>query len=127
MPVLRQPRRCGSQGERLVARLHEEVHVPQPVPQKKLTIKDLLESGKRGASKLLSQEQVQQLGLDLQRMGLEIIRSREPTINRSRGRKHLARFPRAVLRLKAQQLLQDYTYACLLNGVPVQTVRTNSW
>ena len=47
--------------------------------------------------------------------------------NRSRGRKHLARFPRSVLRLKAQQLLQDYTYVCLLNGVPVASVRFDSW
>jgi hypothetical protein len=47
--------------------------------------------------------------------------------NRSRGKKHLARFPRSVLKLKAQQLLQDYTYACLLNGVPVVSVKFGSW
>jgi hypothetical protein len=47
--------------------------------------------------------------------------------NRSRGRRHLARFPRSILKLKVQQLLQDYTYACLLNGVPVQSVKCNSW
>ncbi len=47
--------------------------------------------------------------------------------NRSRGRKHLARFPRSVLKLKVQQLLQDYTYACLLNGVPVVSLKVDSW
>ena len=46
--------------------------------------------------------------------------------NRSRGKKHLARFPRALLRLKLQQLIQDYTYACLLNGRPVNSFRTDS-
>ena len=38
--------------------------------------------------------------------------------NRSRGRKHLARFPMTIIRLKVQHLLQYYTHACLLNGVP---------
>jgi hypothetical protein len=47
--------------------------------------------------------------------------------NRSRGKKHLARFPRSVLKLKVQQLLQDYTYACLLNGAPVVSVKVGSW
>ena len=47
--------------------------------------------------------------------------------NRSRGIKHLARFPRALIRLKVQQLMQDYTYACLLNGVPVVSFKTDSW
>ena len=47
--------------------------------------------------------------------------------NRSRGRKHLARFPRSVLQLKAQQLLRDYSYSCLLNGVPVVSVKLDSW
>lgn len=34
-------------------------------------------------------------------------------------RKMMARFPRAVLRAKVTQLLQDYVYAALLNGVKV--------
>ncbi len=46
--------------------------------------------------------------------------------NRSRGKKHLARFPRAVLRLKMQQLLQDYTYASLLNGELVVSFKPDS-
>ena len=47
--------------------------------------------------------------------------------NRSRGKRHLARFPRSVLRLKLQQLLQDSTYACLLNGAPVVSLKADSW
>ena len=47
--------------------------------------------------------------------------------NRSRGKKHLARFPQSILRLKVQQLLQDYTYACLLNGVPVASFKADVW
>ena len=46
--------------------------------------------------------------------------------NRSRGRKHLARFPRSILRLKVQQLLRDHAYACLLNGVPVASFKADS-
>jgi len=42
--------------------------------------------------------------------------------HRSRGRKYLARFPKAVLIAKAHQLLEDYTYACLLNGTPAPSV-----
>ena len=47
--------------------------------------------------------------------------------NRSRGRKHLCRFPRSVLVLKAQQLFQDYTYSCLLNGQSVVSAKPDSW
>ena len=46
---------------------------------------------------------------------------------RSRGKKHLARFPRSVLRLKLLQLLADHAGACLLNSRPVQTVDPTSW
>ena len=46
---------------------------------------------------------------------------------RSRGKKHLARFPRSVLRLKLLQLLADHAGACLLNSRPVQTVDPISW
>jgi hypothetical protein len=38
--------------------------------------------------------------------------------NRSRGKIHLARFPASMLKLKAQQFLQDYAHACLVNGQP---------
>ena len=47
--------------------------------------------------------------------------------NRIRGKKNLARFPRSIIQLKVQQLLQDYAYACLLNGVPAETVKADSW
>lgn len=47
--------------------------------------------------------------------------------SRSRGKKHLARFPRSILRLKVQQFIQEYTYACLLNGEPVVTFKADSW
>jgi hypothetical protein len=46
----------------------------------------------------------------------ELIRSR-----RSRGKSCLARFPRAALRNKVNQLLEDHAYASLLNGVKVET------
>ena len=46
---------------------------------------------------------------------------------RSRGKKNLARFPRAILRLNVYQLLEEHAYACLLNGVSVQKVDPNSW
>ena len=46
---------------------------------------------------------------------------------RSRGKKHLARFPRSILRLKVLQLLADHAAACLLNSHPVQTVIPDSW
>ena len=47
--------------------------------------------------------------------------------NRSRGRKHLARFPRSVIILKVTQLLEDYAYACLLNGSRVVSFKPTSW
>ena len=48
--------------------------------------------------------------------------------NRSRGRtKNLARFPRAVLRHKVNQLLQEHAHACLLNGQPVVSFKPDSW
>jgi hypothetical protein len=47
--------------------------------------------------------------------------------NRSRGKKHLARFPRSVMKLKVQQLLHDYSYATLLNGEPVASFKADSW
>ena len=47
--------------------------------------------------------------------------------NRNRGVKHLARFPRSVLKLKVSQFLQDYSYACLLNGEPVKSFKADSW
>jgi hypothetical protein len=47
--------------------------------------------------------------------------------NRSRGKKHLARFPRDVVKFKARQLFHDHSYACLLNGAPVVSVRSDSW
>lgn len=46
---------------------------------------------------------------------------------RSRGKKHLARFPRSILVLKVNQLLQEMAYACLLNGRPVQCFKPDSW
>lgn len=47
--------------------------------------------------------------------------------NRSRGRKKaLARFPRSVLLLKLNQLLEEHAHACLLNGKPVQSFTPNS-
>ena len=47
--------------------------------------------------------------------------------NRSRGKKHLARFPRSLLKLKVQELLREHAYACLLNGQPVRSFQSNSW
>ena len=47
--------------------------------------------------------------------------------NRSRGKKHLARFPRSVILLKLQQLIQDHTHACLLTGMPVVAITPNGW
>jgi len=47
--------------------------------------------------------------------------------NRSRGKKHLARFPRAFLRLKVNEYLQDDVYACLLNGIPVRAFTPSGW
>ena len=46
---------------------------------------------------------------------------------RSRGKSNLARFPRSVLRLKMQQLLAEHAQACLLSGLPVETVNLDSW
>ena len=46
--------------------------------------------------------------------------------NRSRGRIHLARFPASMLKLKAQQFLQDYVHACLVNGQPVVSFTADS-
>jgi hypothetical protein len=46
---------------------------------------------------------------------------------RSRGKKHLARFPRSVLALKVHQLLQDFAYASLINGIPVVAFKPDSW
>ena len=45
---------------------------------------------------------------------------------RSRGKKHLARFPRCVLRIKVQQLMEDLAYASLMNGEAVQSFVPNS-
>ena len=46
--------------------------------------------------------------------------------NRSRGRKHLDRFPRSLIIAKAHQLLQEHSYACLLHGVPAVGVTVDS-
>jgi len=40
---------------------------------------------------------------------------------RSRGKKLVARFPLSVLKLKVAQLLEDFAYASLLNGIPVRS------
>ena len=45
---------------------------------------------------------------------------------RSRGKKNLARFPRAIIILKTQQLLEEHAYACLLSGQRVQSFRPDS-
>ena len=47
--------------------------------------------------------------------------------NRMRGRKHLARFPRSVMRLRVNILLQDSVHASLLNGRPVVSFKPDSW
>ena len=46
---------------------------------------------------------------------------------RSRGKKHLARFPRSAIILKVQQLLEDHAYATLINGKRVETFIPNFW
>ena len=47
--------------------------------------------------------------------------------NRRQGKKkHLARFPRSLVRLKLDQIVQDYTHACLLTGAPVVCFRADS-
>ena len=47
--------------------------------------------------------------------------------NRSQGlKKNLARFPRAILRVKLMQLLREHAHASLLNGVPVQSIKPDS-
>ena len=46
---------------------------------------------------------------------------------RSRGKKHLARFPASVLYLKIKQLLEEYAHASLLNGKPVETFVPDCW
>jgi hypothetical protein len=46
--------------------------------------------------------------------------------NRSRGRIHLARFPASMLKLKAQQFIQDYVHVCLVNGQPVVSFTPDS-
>ena len=47
--------------------------------------------------------------------------------NRSRVfKKSLARFPRAILRVKLMQLVREHARACLLNGVPVQSITPDS-
>jgi len=48
------------------------------------------------------------------------------TDRRSRGKKHLARFPRSVLVLKVRQLLEEHAYASLLTGRPVESITPNS-
>ena len=49
------------------------------------------------------------------------------TDRRSRGKKNLARFPRSVLLIKVHQLIEEYAYASLLNGRPVESFKPNSW
>ena len=46
---------------------------------------------------------------------------------RSRGKKHLARFPRSVLRVKVNQLQADQAAACILHGVPSVAIKADSW
>jgi hypothetical protein len=46
---------------------------------------------------------------------------------RSRGKKHLARFPRQTIYLKVQQLLEDHAYASLINGIRVKSFVPNYW
>ena len=47
--------------------------------------------------------------------------------NRSRGKKHLVRFPRSVLKLQVNILLQNLAHASLLNGRPVESFKPDSW
>mgnify|MGYP005671698245 CR=1 FL=1 len=46
---------------------------------------------------------------------------------RSRGKKHLARFPRSLVLLKVQSLLQDHAYASLIGGVKVKSFTPDGW
>jgi hypothetical protein len=46
---------------------------------------------------------------------------------RSRGKKHLARFPRSVLRVKLNQLQADQATASILHGVRAVTIKPDSW
>ena len=46
---------------------------------------------------------------------------------RSRGKKHLARFPRPILRIKIYQFLSDHAAACILNGHLVVSINPDSW
>ena len=46
---------------------------------------------------------------------------------RSRGKKHLARFPRKLVLLKVQQFLEDHAYASLLSGMPVKSFVPDYW
>jgi len=46
---------------------------------------------------------------------------------RSRGKKHLARFPRDVIIVKVQQLLEESAFASLLNGEQVDTFKPDAW
>ena len=45
----------------------------------------------------------------------------------ARGKKHLARFPRAVLIIKIRQLLEEHAYVCLLHGRPAETFSPDAW
>ena len=48
--------------------------------------------------------------------------------NRSQGlQKNLARFPRSIMKVKVLQLLREHAQACILNGLPVQTFKPDSW
>lgn len=46
---------------------------------------------------------------------------------RSRGKKHLARFPRKLVLLKVHQFLEDHAYASLLSGMPVKSFVPDYW
>ena len=46
---------------------------------------------------------------------------------RSRGKKHLARFPREAIYLKVKQLLEDHAYASLINGIKVTSFVPDYW
>ena len=46
---------------------------------------------------------------------------------RSRGKKHLARFPRSLVLLKVQSLLQDHAYASLMSGTQVKSFIPDGW
>ena len=46
---------------------------------------------------------------------------------RSRGKKHLARFPRKMILLKVHQFLEDHAYASLVSGVPVKSFVPDYW